>query len=123
MVLSEISHTNCDHLWWIFILRLNWGPKNVDFGKTHFWDPIINVRILNVFAKLKKLPGATLLFFEFSTTVPKNGPKNYPKFKKRQNGKLVSLKKNNMFFGVFYQNLGPRKFHFCLGKRPKAAND
>ena len=24
-------------------------------------------------------------------------------------------------FGVFDQNLGPRKFHFCLGKRPKMA--
>ena len=48
-------------------LRLNWGPKNVHFGKTHFGDPNIK-------------PGATLLCFEFSTTVPKNGPKNSPKF-------------------------------------------
>ena len=32
----------------------------------------------------------------------------------------VSLK-NSVFFGVFDQNLGPRKFHFCLRKRPKTA--
>ena len=43
-------------------LRLNWGPENVHFGKTQFWDPNINVRIF--------------LCFEFSTRVPKNGPKN-----------------------------------------------
>ena len=41
-------------------LRLNWGPENVHFGKTHFWDPNINVRIFL------------------------NGPKNGPKFKKCQ---------------------------------------
>ena len=27
-------------------LQLNWGPKNVHFGKTHFWDLNINIRIL-----------------------------------------------------------------------------
>ena len=26
-------------------LQLNWGPQNVHFGKTHFWDPNINDRI------------------------------------------------------------------------------
>ena len=26
-------------------LRINWGPENVHYGKTHFWDPNINVRI------------------------------------------------------------------------------
>ena len=26
-------------------LRLNWGPEIVHFGKTHLWDPNINVRI------------------------------------------------------------------------------
>ena len=26
-------------------LRLNWGPENVHFGKRHFWDLNINVRI------------------------------------------------------------------------------
>ena len=31
--------------------------------------------------KFKELPGANFLCFEFSTTVPKNGPKNGPKFK------------------------------------------
>merc|ERR1712127_960450 len=61
-------------------LRLNWGPKNVHFRKTQFWDPNINDRIL----KFKELPGATSLCFEFSTRVPKNGPKNGPKFKKRR---------------------------------------
>ena len=29
-------------------LRLNWGPENVHFGKTHFWDLNINVRIYQV---------------------------------------------------------------------------
>ena len=56
-------------------LGLNWGPKNVYLGKTHFWDPNINFRILIIFGKFKELPGATFLCFEFSTTVPKNGPK------------------------------------------------
>ena len=23
----------------------------------------------------------------------------------------------NVFFGVFYQNFGPQKYHFCLGNR------
>ena len=32
-------------------LRLNWGPENVHFGKTHFTDPEINARIL----KIKKI--------------------------------------------------------------------
>ena len=59
-------------------LRLNWGPENVHFIKTHFWDPNIDVRIF------KELPGATFLCFEFSTRVPKNGPKNGQKFKKRR---------------------------------------
>ena len=36
------------------------------------------------FAKFKELPGATLICFDFSTMVPKNGPKKGPKFKKRQ---------------------------------------
>ena len=27
-------------------IRLNWGPKNVHFGKTQFRDPNINVKIL-----------------------------------------------------------------------------
>ena len=30
-------------------LRLNWGPENVHFEKTHFWDLNINVRILIFF--------------------------------------------------------------------------
>ena len=30
-------------------LRLNWGPENVHFGKTHFWDPNINLRIFIFF--------------------------------------------------------------------------
>ena len=34
-------------------LRLNWGPGNVHFGKTHFWDPNINVRILFFLENLK----------------------------------------------------------------------
>ena len=25
-------------------LRLNWGPENVHFGKTQFWDPNIHAR-------------------------------------------------------------------------------
>ena len=29
-------------------LRFNWGPENVHFGKVHFWDPNINVRIFTV---------------------------------------------------------------------------
>ena len=29
-------------------LRFNWGPKNVHFGKTHFRDPNINVKIFFV---------------------------------------------------------------------------
>ena len=52
-------------------LRLNWGPKNVHFGKRHFRDPNINA-------------GATISYFVFSTTVPKNGLKNSQKFKKRR---------------------------------------
>ena len=36
------------------------------------------------FGKFKELPGTTLLCLAFSTTVPKTGPKNGPKFKKRQ---------------------------------------
>ena len=63
-------------------LRLKWGPKNVHFGRRHFWDLNINVRIL-IFL-FKELPGVTFLCFEFSTRVPKNGPKNGPKFKKRR---------------------------------------
>ena len=35
-------------------LRFNWGPENVHFGKTHFWDPNINVRIFIFLGKLKK---------------------------------------------------------------------
>ena len=50
-------------------LRLSWGLKNVHFGKTHFRDPNINVRI---FFLIKEIPGATLLCFAFSTTVPNN---------------------------------------------------
>ena len=65
-------------------LRLNWGPENVYFGKTHFRDPNNKVKIFIFCGKLKKLPGATLLFLTFSTRVPKNGPKNDPKFKKRR---------------------------------------
>ena len=64
-------------------LQLNWGPENVHFGKTHFWDPNINVKFF-FFWKLKELPGATFLCFEFSTRVPKNGPKIGTKFKKRR---------------------------------------
>ena len=30
-------------------LRLNWGPKDVHFGKRHFWDLNINVRIFIFF--------------------------------------------------------------------------
>ena len=30
-------------------LRLNWGPGNVHFGKRHFWDLNINVRIFIYF--------------------------------------------------------------------------
>ena len=36
------------------------------------------------FYLFKELPGATFLCFKFSTTVPKNGQKNSPKFKKRR---------------------------------------
>ena len=57
--------------------RLNWGPKNVHFGKTRFWDPNINVKIF-----LFGISRRNFLCFEFSTTVPKNSPKNGPKFKK-----------------------------------------
>ena len=42
-------------------LRLNWGPENVHFRKTQFWDPNINVRIFIFFGKFKELPGATFL--------------------------------------------------------------
>ena len=52
------------------------GPKNVYFGKSHFWDPYINVRSFIFFGKFKELPGATLFCFAFSTTVPKKTPKN-----------------------------------------------
>ena len=40
-------------------LRLNWGPENVHFRKTQFWDPNINVRIFIFFGKFKELPGTT----------------------------------------------------------------
>ena len=55
-------------------------PKNVHFGKTRFWDPNINVRTF-IFLKNLKNYQAQLLCSEFSTTVPKNGPKNGQKFK------------------------------------------
>ena len=63
-------------------LQLNWGPENVDFGKTHFMDPNINVRIFN-FWKIYRIirPNS---FFAFSTRVSKNGPKNSQKLKKRR---------------------------------------
>ena len=63
-------------------LRLNWGPVNVHFRKTQFWDPNINVKILFLFENLKNYQAQLFLSFEFSTRVPKNGPKNGPKFKK-----------------------------------------
>ena len=47
--------------------QFNWGPRNVNFGKTHFKDPHNNDRILN-------------LIFGIFTVVPKNGPKNCPNF-------------------------------------------
>ena len=57
-------------------LQLNWGLKNVHFEETHFRDPNINARIFFV---------ENLNFcFAFSTMVPKNGPKNSQKIKKRQ---------------------------------------
>ena len=62
-------------------IRLNWAPENVHFGKTYFKDPNIDAWI---FGKIKELPGAAFLCFALSTTVPKNGPKSGPKFKKRQ---------------------------------------
>merc|ERR1712127_1057863 len=65
-------------------LRLNWGPENVHFRKTQFWDPNINVKIFIFFGKFKELPGATFLCFELSTRVPQNGPKNGQKLKKRR---------------------------------------
>ena len=34
-------------------LRLNWGPENVHFGKRHFWDLNINVRIFIFLENLK----------------------------------------------------------------------
>ena len=40
------------------------------------------ISMLGFFGKFKELPGATFLCFEFSTWVPKNGPKNGPKVKK-----------------------------------------
>ena len=30
------------------------------------------------------------------------------------------LCKKNVFFGIFYHNLGPSKFYFCLGKQPNS---
>ena len=35
------------------LLRLNWGPENVHFKKTQFWDPNINVKILFFLENLK----------------------------------------------------------------------
>ena len=40
-------------------LRLNWGPQKVHFGKRHFWDLNINVRIF------KELPGAPFYILSF----------------------------------------------------------
>ena len=39
---------------------------------------------LGFLGKFQELPGATILYFAFSTKVPKNGPENGPNFKKRQ---------------------------------------
>ena len=55
-------------------LRLDWGPENVHFGKTHFWYLNFDARVLTNDEKLKEKPGATFLSFAFFTTVPKNGP-------------------------------------------------
>ena len=65
-------------------LRLNWGPKNVHFGKTHFRDPDIDARVFIFIWKFIELPGAIFLCLECFTKVPKNGPKNGPKFKKHR---------------------------------------
>ena len=46
-------------------LRLNWGPKNVHFGKTFCLDQNFNAR--------KELLVATFLCFAFFTAVPQNG--------------------------------------------------
>ena len=40
-----------------------WGPENVHFRKSRFWDPNINVRIFHFFWKFKELPGATFFMF------------------------------------------------------------
>ena len=41
-------------------LRLNWGPKNVHFGNTHFW-------------KFKELPGKTFYVLRFPLQYLKKG--------------------------------------------------
>ena len=54
---------------------------SIDFGKTHFRDLNIDA---SFFCKFKELPGATFLCFAFLTIVPKKGPKNGPKLKKKK---------------------------------------
>ena len=44
--------------------RLNWGPENVHFGKTHFWNPNINVRIFIILQNLKNYQAQ--LFYDLS---------------------------------------------------------
>ena len=63
-----VVHLNTDHM--LSSPRVacafdefNWGPENVDFGKTLFRDLNINARVFIFFFKLKKLPGAKFLRF------------------------------------------------------------
>ena len=72
-------------------LRLNLGPKNVHFGKTHFWDPTINAR---VFIQIKKITRRNyFMFCIFHYGTKKTTKKRYEVQKTLKNDKIVISRK------------------------------
>ena len=76
-------------------LPLNWGPENVLFGKTHFWDPNINVRIFIFLENLMKTVQSSKNaekwpepFLHFSEIL----------YKDKSAGKIPFLKKLTLWF-------------------------
>ena len=82
--------------------RFNWGPPNVLFGKTHFWDLNIGARIFNLkpwyVANNRYIDG----FYQ----------KSFLKSKLNKTEKMVPFQKVPTILGY--------KWHFLgLGKQPK----
>ena len=92
-ILSEQFHYLCNiyqarihelRRYHITPLRLYWGPENVHFGKTHFWDPNSNLMIFIFLNNLNKNQAQLFYVLGFPLRYLKTAQKTVQRSKKAE---------------------------------------